>query len=338
MRYLQSEELKRFLFLQAILSICCILCTYFVFGTTNAIVVFIICLLFIFLSLIDHYKRARHMTIMSEQIDHILHGENVTLMQDCTEGDTAILATQINKMFRRLKEQTDQLSADKILMADYMADISHQIKTPLTSIRLILTFLQEENLTTARRFELTQELSKLANRVEWLIYALLRMSKLDAGTISLKQETISLNELFKHSYQTLSIPLDLRDIRFDCQIDNSVSICADMAWTTEAVENILKNCMEHTPAGGTITVTASENPIYTTIRIEDNGCGIDNEDLPHIFERFYRGKHSDSQSVGIGLALSRRIITSQNGTIQAGNRRDGNGAFFEIRFYKTSTV
>ena len=336
MRYFKSAELKRFLSIQIILSICCILIMAFLFGKTSALTTMIICLLFIMLSLLENYKRSRHMTIMSEQIDQILHGRDVTIMQDCTEGDTAILATQINKMFRRLKEQTDQLSADKILMADYLADISHQIKTPLTSIRLILTFLQEEQLTKQRRLELIQELSNLVNRVEWLVYALLRMSKLDAGTITLQNEKISIAEHWKRAYNTLSIPLDLRDITFDCQIENSLSMYGDIAWTTEAMENILKNCMEHTPAGGKISVTATENPLYTLIRIEDTGTGIDEEDLPHIFERFYRGKHSDTQSVGIGLALSRRIITAQSGTIQAGNRKGQNGAFFEIRFYKSA--
>lgn len=336
MKYFKSIELKRFLFIQIALSICCILIMLFLLGTTNAFAAFIICLLFILLSLVENYKRSCHMTLMSEQIDQILHGENVTLMQDCTEGDTAILATQINKMFRRLKEQANQLSADKILMADYLADISHQIKTPLTSIRLILTFLQEEQLTRQRRLELVQELSKLVNRVEWLVYALLRMSKLDAGTITLKSEKISVAKLLKNAYNTLSIPLDLRNIQFQCEIDDSVSTLCDMSWTTEAIENILKNCMEHTPEGGTISVTATQNPLYTLIRIEDSGTGIAKEDLPHIFERFYRGKHADTQSVGIGLALSRRIITAQNGTIQAGNKKDNNGAFFELRFYKSA--
>jgi len=109
----------------------------------------------------------------------------------------------------------------------------------------------------------------------------------------------------------------------------------DVSWLSEAMENILKNCMEHTPEGGTISVTATENLLYTLIRIEDTGTGISEEDLPHIFERFYRGKNSDSQSVGIGLALSHRIISEHNGTIQARNKKNGTGAFFEIRFYKT---
>lgn len=336
MEYLRSPEIKRELLLQGILSIICILGMYFLCGFTGAAGSAVICFLFILLSFIANRFRYHHVAVMGEQIDRILHGENVTLMQDCREGDIAILATQINKMFRRLKEQSDKLSADKILMADYLADISHQIKTPLTSMRLILTFLQEETLEKARRLELVQELSQLANRVEWLVYALLRMSKLDAGTIVLKQEKILLTELWNHAYNTLAIPLELRGIRFQCQIEPSISMLGDSAWTTEALENILKNCMEHTPEGGIITVTALENPLYTLIRVEDSGTGIDEEDLPHIFERFYRGKHSDSQSVGIGLALSRRIITAQNGTIQAGNRKDGHGAFFEIRFYKST--
>lgn len=335
MNYLRSPEVKGALFTQTFLSIFCVLAMYLFCGTRGASGSVIICLLFIILYLVEIRLRYSRISAINEQIDQILHGETINIMQDCKEGDISILAVQINKMVRRLQEQAGKLTTDKILMADYMADISHQIKTPLTSIRLILTLLQEDDLTKTKRLEMVQELSQLSNRVEWLVYALLRMSKLDAGTITLKKEKILIADLIQSAYAALAIPLELRNIRFCCDIDSSIAMEGDMAWMTEAVENVLKNCMEHTPAEGEIRVSATENPLFTRIYIEDTGIGIDAEDLPHIFERFYRGKHSDSQSVGIGLALSRRIITSQNGTIQAGSRHNGTGAFFEIRIYKS---
>lgn len=336
MNYLRSPEIKKALFSQILLSTFCILAMYLFCGPGSAFCSAFICLLFIILYLIENQLRYSRISAISGQIDQILHGEKINIMQDCKEGDISILAVQINKMVRRLQEQADKLSDDKVLMADYMADISHQIKTPLTSIRLILTLLQGDDLTQVKRLELVQELSQLANRVEWLVYALLRMSKLDAGTITLKKENILISDLIKRAYSTLAIPLELRDIRFCYEIDSSIAMIGDMAWMTEAIENVLKNCMEHTPKNGEIRVSATETPLFTRIYIEDTGKGIDMKDLPHIFERFYRGKHSDSQSVGIGLALSKRIIVSQNGAIQAGNRHGGTGAFFDIRIYKST--
>lgn len=335
MSYLRSPEIKKALFTQVFLSVFCILAMYLLCGSRSAFCSAFICVLFVILYLIENQLRYLRISAISVQIDQILHGEKINIMQDCKEGDISVLAVQINKMVRRLQEQADKLSADKILMADYMADISHQIKTPLTSIRLILSLLQGEDLTQVKHMELVQELSQLTNRVEWLVYALLRMSKLDAGTIMLRKEKIFVKELMQRAYSTLAIPFELRDIQFCCEIDSSISMNGDMAWMTEAIENVLKNCMEHTPEKGEIWVSAVETPLFTRIYIEDTGSGIDTEDLPHIFERFYRGKHEDSQSVGIGLALSKRIIVSQNGTIQAGNRHDGTGAFFDIRIYKS---
>lgn len=336
MNYLKNPEIKLEILMHLVITTLCTLGMFFLCGPSGALGTIAICMLYLCIDIVTNCIRFHHTQHMSNQIDQILHGENVSLIQDCKEGDIAILATQINKMVRRLKEQSDQLVSDKVFMADYMADISHQIKTPLTSIRLILSFLQEENLTMEKRLRLTQELSQLVERIEWLVYALLCMSKLDAGTITLKKEKINVTTLWKQAYETLAIPLELRGIDFQCQIEDSVSVTGDISWMSEAMGNILKNCMEHTPEGGKIMVTATENPLYTLIRIEDTGTGILEEDLPHIFERFYRGKNSDSQSIGIGLALSHRIISEHNGTIQAGNRKKGTGAFFEIRFYKTT--
>ena len=334
MNYLRNPEIKIEIMLHLVITTLCTLGMFLLCGIYGAVGAIAICFFYCLINIILNCIRYHRTEIMSRQIDQILHGEEVALIQDCKEGDLAILATQINKMVRRLKEQSDQLVSDKTFMADYMADISHQIKTPLTSIRLILSFLQEENLEMERRLKLTQEVSQLVRRIEWLVYALLRMSKLDTGTITLKKEQINVAALWNQAYETLAIPLELRRIDFQSQIEETVSMIGDLSWMAEAMGNILKNCMEHTPMGGTITVTASENLLYTLIRIEDTGTGITEEDLPHIFERFYRGKNSDAQSVGIGLALSHRIILEHNGTIQAGNKKNGTGAYFEIRFYK----
>lgn len=335
MEFFRNPEIKRELYISIGCTILSVIFLYLIFGTNGGVAALVICIIIVTIHLIENYRRYLLIQKMGQQIDKLLHGEDISLLEDCQEGDLSVLSTQIDKMVCRLKEQSGILADEKTFLADSLADISHQIKTPLTSIGLILSFLKEEELPIERRYELVQELTKLTDRIDWLIYALLRMSKLDAGAVTLQNETISVQELVRHAYDSIAVSLDIRGIKFVQTIEADVDITGDRDWWTEAITNILKNCMEHTPAGGEIRVSAEENALYTLINIEDTGIGIAEEDLPHIFERFYRGKNADSGSVGIGLALSRKIITSQNGTIKAMNRKGGNGAAFEIRCYKS---
>ena len=171
----------------------------------------------------------------------------------------------------------------------------------------------------------------MLGRIEWLITALLKISKLDAGTVEFKQEFIPLDQLIAKATAPLLIPMELR--LQELRVKATGNFTGDISWTCEALTNIIKNCMEHTPAEGRIEIQASENALYTEIIISDNGQGIEKEDLPHIFERFYKGKNSDNKSFGIGLALARMIITSQNGIIKAEDNIS-QGTVFTIRFYK----
>jgi len=195
MNYLKNPEIKIEILIHLIVATLCTLGMFLLCGFSGACGTALICIFYLSMDITMNCIRYHHTEKISSQIDQILHGEDVPLIQDCVEGDIAILSTQINKMVRRLKDQSDQLVSDKIFMADYMADISHQIKTPLTSIRLILSFLQEENLTIQKRLKLTQELLQLVKRIEWLVYALLQMSKLDAGTVRLKKDKINVAAL-----------------------------------------------------------------------------------------------------------------------------------------------
>ena len=191
--------------------------------------------------------------------------------------------------------------------------------------------LSATGLTDECRHQLTNELYELLGRIDWLITTLLKISKLDAGTVSFNKETVSLETLIKRSCSPLLIPMELHGQELIIRADGN--FYGDPAWTSEAVSNIVKNCMEHTPDGGRIEINAAENALYSEIVIKDNGTGISPEDLPHIFERFYKGKDSDGKSFGIGLALSRMIIAGQKGTVKAENRKNA-GAMFTLRFYK----
>lgn len=278
------------------------------------------------------YRRYRRIAQLSEDIDRILHGEGATVSLDrYAEGELGILQNEVHKMTVRLREQQVQLQNDKVYLADSIADISHQIRTPLTAINLLVQLLSESDLDTARRAALTQELISLLSRIDWLITSLLKMSKLDAGTVRFKCEDMPLHLLIQKAVSPLAVATELRGQALSITADGCFH--GDLAWTAEAIGNVVKNCMEHTPNGGEIRITAAENALYTEILVQDNGCGIAPEDLPHIFERFYKGKNAGDTGFGIGLALARRIVTAQNGTLKAENAPEG-GARFTLRFYK----
>lgn len=293
------------------------------------------CLLLLGSVLWETYRRYRLLAEMSLEIDQVLHGNAPMDFGRYTEGELSILANQVGKMTARLREQADTLRKEKGYLADSLADISHQIRTPLTSINLIANFLSEENLPKVRRLRLTRELLDLLSRIDWLITTLLKISKLDAGAVALAREPVNLRQLAEKAAALVAIPMELREQRLVIQGSDSSNFLGDLTWSVEAVGNILKNCMEHTPEGGTVTVTVGGNPLYEELVIQDTGTGFSPEDLSHLFERFYKGKNTGDSGFGIGLALARMIIQAQNGTVRAVNRRDG-GAEFTIRFYKST--
>ncbi len=336
MKFLNNPEIMRDLIFQGIIAVAATVIMKYLYGNAAASIIFIVAAIYIAYYYISGYVRYRKIDKISQKIDMILHGQDENILEDCEEGELAILSSEVNKMVSKLKLQTELLKKDKVFLADSIADISHQIKTPLTSINLILSFMKDENLTYDKRIGYAREIQTLTSRIEWLIYALLKLSRLDAGTVHFEDEVISLKELIDKSYELIEIPLDVRGISWKCSIDEGASMKGDMSWMIEAISNILKNCMEHTPAGGCIYVSCTENPLYSNICIEDTGGGIAPEDISHIFERFYKGSNSDENSVGIGLALAKSIIVNQNGTIKVYNKSsDECGAVFDIRFYKS---
>lgn len=329
-KLLKNKEIKIYLLLQVLASIiACGVCFYIDYRAGIATTVLAVLLIIIYF--ISTYIRYKNIISIAGEIDKLLHGDYSFSIEDYSEGELSILNSEIYKMTVRLREQQQKLMNDKVFLADSLADISHQIRTPLTSINLIVQFLNEPELSYDRRKKLVRDLHRLMHRIEWHITALLKISKLDAGTISFNQEQISMEALLEKACSPLLIPIELRGQELAVKADGE--FVGDIAWTCEAIGNIVKNCMEHTPEGGKLEIEAKENAIYTEIIIKDNGSGIAKEDMPHIFERFYRGTNSNDNSYGIGLALARMIINAQNGTVRAENRKSS-GAKFSIRFYK----
>lgn len=262
------------------------------------------------------------------------NGEKTMDIRDNTEGELSILKNEIYRLSVTLSTQAELLLRDKCYLSDSLSDISHQLKTPLTSMMMMVELLEQNTLPEEKRAEFLQNISVGIERMEWLVQALLKLSKLDADAIIMKQEPMDVYELLKASISPIAIHQELRQVECRLQeLEEQVSMRGDFQWTCEAITNIIKNCMEHTGPDGKIQISYSDNNLYTKIVIEDTGTGIETEDLPHIFERFYKGKNSKNDSVGIGLALSKEIIVRQKGTIEVSSKV-GEGTRFEIRFYR----
>jgi len=285
------------------------------------------------ISLYHSNKRYSQLENLALQLDRTLHGNTALNFERYSEGELSVLKNQLDKVVLKLRQQAEDLKKEKINLTDSIADISHQLRTPLTSINLIISFLKQDNLTYERRYELAMELQRLADRTDWLINALLKISKIDAGTVAFHTDRVEISALLKKRVAPFEIGMDLKDQQFVVNRTGGEYFTGDLQWTAEAIGNLIKNCSEHTPSGGKITVNVTQTAVFTQLEITDTGPGFAREDLPHLFTRFYKGKNASVQSVGIGLALARMIIISQNGTIKADNY--SGGARFTVKFYHT---
>lgn len=333
MKLMRNAEVYRSVAAFAVISAISVIAVFFL-DRRFLLLTICICTAFTLTHFITVFLRYKRISRLSADIDRILHGDSQISLDEYSEGELAVLQSEIYKMTIRLREQQHILQEDKVYLADSLADISHQIRTPLTSMNLLVTMLSEQEQSPEKRRELIRRINVLLSRIDKLVTELLKMSKLDAGTVVFKSDAVPLAELLNQACMPVRVLTELREQELEIKADGS--FCGDVSWTSEAIGNIVKNCMEHTPNGGKITVHACENPLYTEIVITDNGRGIAKEDLPHIFERFYKGSSSDENSgFGIGLALARMIITRQNGTVKAENA-EPSGARFTVRFYKST--
>lgn len=278
-------------------------------------------------------KRYKQIAELSAYLTRIYNGDFSLVVQEYDEGELSILKTNIYKMAVMLRSQTDQIMKDKLYLADSLADISHQLKTPITSMIVMSDLLKDENLHPVKQREFLTRLDHQLEKTQWIITNILKLSKLDAGQIQFKEEPFTLAQMANNAVQPFQIMMELKQQTLVLEGDAKAVVQGDLNWTSEAIANIVKNCMEHTPVGGRIRVAYQGNTLYASLTITDNGVGIEKVDLPHIFERFYKGKNSSSDSIGIGLALAKTILIRQNATLEVKSVL-GEGATFEIRFYK----
>jgi signal transduction histidine kinase len=277
--------------------------------------------------------RYREIEKLSGYLQQISNGNFQLDVRDNYEGELSILKSQIYKVTTMLSEQGVDLQEDKAKLTNAISDISHQLKTPLTSMMVMADLLGDKRLDDSKRAEFTRNLQVQLECMEWLVSSLLKLSKIDAGTISFKKDKVMVARLIQKAIQPLLIPMDIKMQTLSIVGDEEAAFIGDFNWTAEALINIVKNCIEHTAEGGEISITFSENALFTEIAISDNGEGIAKEDLPYIFKRFYKGKNASDDSVGIGLAMAHSIVTSQQGDIVVKSQK-GVGTTFQIKFYK----
>lgn len=277
-------------------------------------------------------KRYDKINELDLYLSRVVAGDFDMNIAENTEGELSILENNLFKVITMLKASNEAVTNDKIYLADSLADISHQLKTPLTSMMVITDLLKNEQ-NIENRSEFIGIIETQCEKMRWLISTLLKLSKLDAGTAEFTKTNLEISDIIEKSLEPFALTLDLRNIELVKSI-KPFDFNGDKNWSVEAIQNIIKNCIEHTDDKGRLSIITDTTNLYNQLVIEDNGCGIAKEDLPHVFERFYHGKNASSDSVGIGLALSKEILKKQNATINVYSE-EGIGTKFEIRFYKS---
>jgi signal transduction histidine kinase len=287
-----------------------------------------------FALLLAGYRRSISAQVagLSAYLRQIEAGDYALDVRDNGEGSFSLLKNDLYKVTVRLREQAELLQKDKTALSNLIADISHQIKTPLTSLGVLADLLAEDPPEEDRR-AFVERLRAQLGRIQWLVAALLKLARLDAGTAAFKSEPVALRELVRRALEPLQIPLEIKKQRLEVHGDDGASFTGDLNWSAEALTNVVKNCVEHTPEGGKIEIAYAANALYAEITVSDDGEGIAGADLPNIFNRFYRGANAGENSVGIGLALAKAIFNAQGGDIAVHSQR-GMGTSFEIRLFR----
>ncbi len=308
-------------------------CAFFSIPCAVIVLVLSVSLFFLYGTTLN--SRKKQVLKLCDDIDRILRNEDWILFDEYKENELSMLSAEVHKMTIRLREQNNAMKNEKQFAKEALEDISHQLRTPLTSVMMILGLMRSPELSDKSRMEYLRELYELLDRMKWLIETMLSLSRIEADAVHFAKETISCRELIERSLEPVSVTAELKNVELKNEITGDPVFIGDMHYTSEALLNLLKNAIEHTPEGGTVTITANGSNISTNIIITDTGEGIPENELPHIFERFYRSSGYTKNGFGIGLAFAKKVIKSQEGNLKASNRKDG-GAKFEISFFKTT--
>lgn len=268
---------------------------------------------------------------IAKRIERINLGDYSLQIDENSEDELSLLDNQIYRTTVKFREQAENSNKDKENLQKSLSDISHQLKTPLTSIIVMVdNILDDDDMPLEIRREFLNDIKHNTNTISFLVQSLLKLSKLDAEAVKFRYEQVEVKSIVDECIKNTAVMAEILGVRLETDCNDIILNC-DKKWLCEAVTNIIKNCIEHSH-NGNIKITAEQNKLYTKISIKDNGSGIDKEDLPHIFERFYKGKNSSDDSVGIGLSLAKTIIEKQGGYISVSSELN-KGSEFVIKFF-----
>lgn len=276
-------------------------------------------------------KKIKEITKMISKINNRQFDIDIN---DFNEGELSILKNEISKTTTMLRQVADNSVKDKLNLKDSLGDISHQLKTPLTSITIMIdNILDSPDMDEKTRKKFLINIKREILNINFLVMSLLKLSKFDANVVKFNKESVYLKDIIIESIKNVSMIKELKNITIKVSGDDNIKLLCDFKWQVESITNILKNSIEHTSEYGTVEVNYSENKLYTRILIKDNGKGIDSDDLPHIFDRFYKGKNGSDDSFGIGLSLSKTIIEKEGGSITV-KSTPNIGTIFTIKYLK----
>ncbi len=298
-------------------------------------ILFIVSLILLLLIIFYRYNKKKENDIQDiirylEQINQ----KNYELKIDSiSEDEQSILKNEIYKTTILLKETAENIKQDKMNLKKSLEDISHQLKTPLTSIYITLdNLIEDPNMDEKIRNDFIRDIKREATNINFLVQSLLKLSQFDTNTIHFTKEKVSVKKIIYNAIKNISPLCDLKNITIMVNSNEDIDLVCDSKWQTEAITNILKNCAEHSSNNQQILINYNQNTAYTFIEIKDFGKGISQKDLPHIFERFYKGENSNIDSIGIGLSLTKSIIEKDDGLINV--KSSPGGTTFMIKYYK----
>ena len=300
----------------------------------NILIIVLFSILWMTIIVLYLRKRDKKIKQITNYINQIKNKKYDLNIEENTEDELSNLKNELYKITIMLKEESEISKKDKENLKISVEDISHQLKTPLTSITIMLDNLKDNpNMEEKTKQKFIFEISKQVEWINWLVISMLKLSKLDANVVQFYDEKINLKKFIGEIIKNLEIPIEVKNQKIIIDGNENVSFIGDYKWQQEAITNIIKNCIEHNENNGTIYINYEENSLFTKITIRDEGEGISKEDLKHIFERFYKGKNSSENSVGIGLALAKNIIEKNNGMINCKSELD-KGTEFVIKYMK----
>lgn len=328
---MNDKEIRIIMIVSSVLTaVLSVICAFF--SKICAVLCLVLGIILIIIFTVVTKRRYKNLNDLNDYLSLVCKGIYDMNIDDNTEGELSILKNNLYKVITLLQSQNEYLKNDKLYLADSIADISHQLKTPLTSMMVMCELLENEE-NPDKRQEFVAVINNQLSKMKWLITNILKISKLDADATEFKRDEVSISKVLDDSLKPFALTAELKNITIENKADDFV-FNGDENWTAEAVSNIVKNCLEHTNDGGKITIASESTNLYNKLTISDNGCGIAEEDLPHIFERFYHGKNSSKDSVGIGLALAKTVFEKENASVTVESEQ-GRGSIFEIRFYKS---